>query len=33
VIVHGVEVYTGYEYLDIDRMQMNGIIGGIRIWF
>jgi hypothetical protein len=33
VIVHGVEVYTGYEYLDIDRMQTSGIIGGIRIWF
>lgn len=33
VIVYGVEVYTGYEYLDIDTTQMNGIMGGVRIWF
>ena len=33
VIVHGVEVYTGYEYLDIDATHMNGIMGGVRIWF
>ncbi|HUT89844.1 MAG TPA: hypothetical protein VMY37_10125 [Thermoguttaceae bacterium] len=33
VVVHGVELYTGYEYLDIDSTQMNGIMGGVRIWF
>ena len=33
VVVHGVELYTGYEYLDIDSSQMNGIMGGVRIWF
>ena len=33
VVVHGVEVYTGYEYLDIDSTQMNGVMGGVRIWF
>jgi hypothetical protein len=33
VVLYGVEVYTGYEYLDIDTTQMNGLIGGVRIWF
>jgi hypothetical protein len=33
VVLYGVEVYTGYEYLDIDSTQMNGLIGGVRIWF
>jgi len=33
VLVYGVEVYTGYEYLDIDTTQMNTIMGGVRIWF
>ncbi|MFH1918872.1 MAG: hypothetical protein ABIP48_03150 [Planctomycetota bacterium] len=33
VLVRGVEVYTGYEYLDIDATQMNGLMGGVRIWF
>jgi hypothetical protein len=33
VVVYGVEVYTGYEYLDIDATQMNGVLGGVRIWF
>ena len=33
VLVYGVEVYTGYEYLDIDTTQMNAIMGGVRIWF
>jgi hypothetical protein len=33
VVFHGVEVYTGYEYLDIDTTQMSGLIGGVRIWF
>lgn len=33
VVVHGVEVYTGYEYLDIDRTHTNTLLGGVRIWF
>jgi hypothetical protein len=33
VIVHGVEVFTGYEYLDIDRTQVGTLLGGVRIWF
>jgi len=33
VVVRGVECYTGYEYLDIDRTQINSLIGGVRIWF
>jgi hypothetical protein len=33
LIVHRVEVYTGYEYLDIDSMQLNLVLGGVRIWF
>ena len=33
LVVYGVEVYAGYEYLDIDAMQTNMIIGGVRIWF
>ena len=33
VIVHGVEVYTGYEHLDIDNDQTNSLMAGVRIWF
>jgi hypothetical protein len=33
VIVHGVEVYTGYEFTDIERTRWNGLIGGVRLWF
>ena len=33
VVVYGVEVYTGYEYLDIDSTQTNALMGGVRIWF
>ncbi len=33
VVVHGVEVYAGYQYLDIDRTQTNGLVGGVRVWF
>lgn len=31
--VHGVEVYTGYQYLDIGRTQSNALIAGLRVWF
>jgi hypothetical protein len=33
VMVHNFEVYTGYEYLDIDRTRSNSLIGGVRVWF
>lgn len=33
VIVHGVEVFTGYEYLDIDRLHQNSLLAGLRLWF
>jgi hypothetical protein len=33
VTVRNVEFYTGYEYTDIERMHLNSLIGGIRIWF
>lgn len=32
-IVRRTEVYTGYEYLDIDSVQMNALVAGIRLWF
>jgi hypothetical protein len=30
---HGVEWYSGYEYLDIGRAQLDTVMTGIRIWF
>jgi hypothetical protein len=33
VIFHGVEAYTGYEYMDIGQARWNGLIGGLRFWF
>lgn len=33
VVLHGVEVYTGYEYLDIEQMHSNSLIAGLRFWF
>ncbi len=32
-VLHGVEAYTGYEYFDVGRLQLNCLIGGLRIWF
>lgn len=29
---HRCELYTGYEYLEIGSMELNGLIAGIRIW-
>lgn len=29
---HRCEFYTGYEYLEIGTMQLNGLVAGIRIW-
>ncbi|MHC4177648.1 MAG: hypothetical protein ACYSWU_09080 [Planctomycetota bacterium] len=33
VLVNRVETYIGYEYLDIDRTQLNSLLAGVRIWF
>ena len=33
LLVNRVEVYTGYEYLDIDTVQLNSLMAGLRIWF
>jgi hypothetical protein len=33
VTVQRFEFYTGYEYTDIDRMHLNSLIGGVRVWF
>jgi hypothetical protein len=32
-ILWGMEVYTGYEYLDVDSTQINALLAGVRIWF
>ena len=32
-VIHGMEAYTGYEYYDVDRTQINALIGGVRLWF
>lgn len=33
VLYQGYEFYTGYEYLDIDRLTINSVIGGVRWWY
>jgi hypothetical protein len=33
VVFHGVEVYTGYEYLDIERTHSSSLLAGLRFWF
>lgn len=33
VIIHGCEVYTGYEYHAIGSTRINGLVGGVRVWF
>jgi hypothetical protein len=33
LIIHRVEVYSGYEYLDIDNSQINALMAGLRVWF
>ena len=32
-VYHGVEAYTGYEFLEIGGASMNNLIAGVRIWF
>jgi hypothetical protein len=31
--LHGIELYTGYEYLDVDRLHNSALVSGVRIWF
>lgn len=33
VMLNRVELYTGYEYLDIDRTQLNAYVVGMGLWF
>jgi hypothetical protein len=33
VMLRSVEIYTGYEYLDIGRTQFNMLLAGVRAWF
>jgi len=33
VMLRSVEVYTGYEYLDIGRTHFNMLLAGVRVWF
>ncbi len=32
-LIRNVEVYTGYQYLDIDTTQTNSLLAGLRVWF
>ena len=33
LMINRVEVFAGYEYLDIDRTQVNTYVAGVGIWF
>ena len=33
LIIDRFEVYSGYEYLDIDDAQINALMAGVRVWF
>lgn len=33
LMINRVEVFAGYEYLDIDRTQLNTYVGGVAVWF
>jgi hypothetical protein len=30
---HGVEFYTGYDYFDLGRRPLSGMVGGLQFWF
>ena len=30
---HRLEIYTGYDYYDLGDTAINGLIGGVRLWF
>ncbi|MEZ6133593.1 MAG: hypothetical protein R3C53_01655 [Pirellulaceae bacterium] len=29
---HRLEVYTGYDYLDVGQSKFDGLVGGVRLW-
>lgn len=33
VMVRRFEIYTGYEYTDIERTHWNGLVAGLGVWF
>jgi hypothetical protein len=33
VMLKRYELYTGYEYCDVERTHWNGLIAGVRVWF
>jgi len=33
IIIHRLETYIGYEYLDIATTQTNSLMAGVRVWF
>jgi len=33
IMLRSLEVYTGYEYLDIGRSHFNMLLAGVRVWF
>jgi len=33
VQIHRCEVFTGYDYLQLDHSNVHGLIGGVRLWF
>jgi hypothetical protein len=33
IIIHRLETYVGYEYLDIATTQTNSLMTGVRVWF
>jgi hypothetical protein len=33
IVVHGVEAYTGYEYLDVGTIHSHSLLAGLRFWF
>lgn len=33
IVIHGIEGFLGYEYFDLDRTQLGGLIAGLRLWF
>jgi len=32
IVVHEIEVYTGYGYYDVGNTQISGWVAGIRVW-
>jgi len=33
VLLKNTEIFIGYDYLDIDRIHIDGMVGGLRLWF